>query len=106
MISSNQNVNQQLGNLLNSTITLRFVISLLVMTITLASGAAGWVWVAARQYQQINDTLAGQIQAFADLKENIEKRGAARDAHDNSQDAQLVGLTTRVGVLEWRVDHN
>lgn len=104
-MKSSDSVQRHLGALLDSAITLRFVIAILSVTVTLSVTGGGLVWQAARYYDSLNTTLAENTAAIGSLRTTIDNRSAARDLRDGAAEARITGLEQRVSLLEWRVDH-
>lgn len=102
---SSDNVQRHLGALLDSALTLRFVIAILSVTITLSVTGGGLVWQAARYYDALNSGLQANAEAIGELKATIATKSAARDLRDGAAEARLSGLEQRVSLLEWRADH-
>ena len=95
----------RLDGLMDSVLTVRFVISVLCGTITLSLAAGALVWQAGRFYETLNDNLTAQATGLNDLKAYIAQRVAARDLRDDAQDAKIAVLTQRVDLLQWRADN-
>lgn len=95
----------RLDGLMDSVLTVRFVISILCGTITLSITAGVLVWQAGRFYETLSESITTQATAIADLKQYVAQRVVSRDLRDDTQDAKITTLEQRVTLLQWRADN-
>lgn len=98
-------VNTAIANILDSALTLRFVIGILCATITLSISSGIFIFKATQTWDAQGEKLDKATEAVAELRVLFATRAAKLDADEADQNARLTGLESRVGLLEYIANH-